>query len=101
MKHPKSRGERRAVRGAYIARRRFIATKIWTRYNEEPHEGSPLYQQQPGWRQPVEWGKYAKFNLNCGCRMCHHEKYFKEKRKRRRALDEAIQENLRAWQEEY
>lgn len=29
MHHPQSRGERRAVRGQVIARRRFIATRIW------------------------------------------------------------------------
>lgn len=101
MKHPKSRGERRAVRDGWIARRRFIAEHIWSRYNEVPHEGSPWYMQQPGWYQPVIWGRYAKFNLNCGCSMCHSGKYFSEKRKRRRALGEAILENLRAWQEEY
>ncbi len=101
MKHPKSRGERRVVRDAYIARRKFIATHVWYRYNEAPHEGSPWYQQQIEWYQPTEWSRFAKFNLNCGCMLCHSGKYFSEKRKRRRALEEDILENLRAWQEEY
>jgi hypothetical protein len=97
MKHPKSRGERRAVRDGYIARRRFIAEHIWVWYNKVPHEGSPWYQQQ-GWYKPTEWGRYAKFNLNCGCKMCHWPKW-NEATKRRRALDQAVFDNLRSWEE--
>lgn len=84
MHHPRTRGERRAVREQYIHRRKFIATKIWSHYNEEPHEGSPGY---PGsiW-VPTEWSRFAKFNLNCGCMMCHSAKYFSNARKRRNAL---------------
>lgn len=74
MHHPQSRGERRAVRGQVIARRRFIATRIW-------HDGFRFSDTQ--------WGRYSKFNLNCGCKMCHSAKYLSAKRKRRRALQTA------------
>jgi hypothetical protein len=86
VSHPTSRAERRHQRERVIARRKFIATKIWSHYNEEPHEGSPFYQQQMGWYTPTEWGRYAKFNLNCGCTMCHSAKYFASAHKRRKAL---------------
>ena len=81
MKHPKQRAERRSVRRGWIARRRYIIEHVW---------------RDRGWRKP-KWGMYAKWNLNCGCMMCHCNKYFKEKRKRRRALDQAITLNLRSW----
>ena len=99
MKHPHSRGERRAVRNGQIAHRKFIALHIWSHYNEAPHEGSAWYMLAPGWYQPVEWGRYAKFNLNCGCRGCHSNKYGKEKRKRRRALNQALADNIISWNE--
>ena len=86
MSHPTSRDERRHQRDRVIARRRFVAEHIWPHYNDVPHEGSPDYQQQSGWYQPIEWGRYAKFNLNCGCMMCHSAKYFSNARKRREAL---------------
>jgi hypothetical protein len=80
MSHPTSRAERRHQRDRVIARRKFIAEHIWRNYNTEPHEGSPGY----GVWSPVEWGRYAKFNLNCGCTMCHGAKYFKCAAKRRK-----------------
>ena len=80
MKHPKRRAERRSVHQGWIARRRYIILHIWYRGNRDQ-----------------EWGRYAKCNLNCGCRGCHSNKYFKEKRKRRRALDREIILNLRSW----
>jgi hypothetical protein len=101
MKHPKSRAERRAVRDGHIARRKFIALNIWRDYDQVPHEGSAWYMQEPGWYQPMEWGKYAKFNLGCGCKQCHYLKYFSEKRKRRRALDAAIFDNIKSFQENF
>ena len=69
MRHPKDRQERRAVREGYIVRRKFIALHIWSIWS---------------WRDDFEWGRYSKYNLNCGCRMCRYQKYFKTKRKRRR-----------------
>jgi len=92
MKHPKSRGERRAVRDGYIARRKFTVVHIWSTGS---YSRSSEHEQK--WLAEMEWGKYAKFNLNCGCKMCHGAKYFSEKRKRRRAL----KEDVRSWQEEY
>src|SRR5271170_1045730 len=89
MSHPTSRAERRHQRDRVIARRKFIAEHIWSHYNEVPHEGSPGYQQEPGWWSPVEWGRYAKFNLNCGCTMCHGAKYFKCAHKRRKGRQTA------------
>lgn len=85
MSHPTSRAERRHQRDRVIARRKFIAEHIWSHYNEKPHEGSP------GWGEwkPVEWGRYAKFNLNCGCTMCHSAKYFKCAHKRRKGRQES------------
>jgi hypothetical protein len=99
MKHPCNRAERRAVRDGKIARRKYIATRIWRDYDIVPHEGSPLYKQHPNWYQPIEWGRFAKFNLNCGCMMCHSKKYFSEKRKRREALKQSISYNIREWAE--
>src|SRR5208337_1149299 len=91
MHHPRTRGERRAVREQYIRRRKFIATQIWdiASFYRPPYEhehwwatGSPLGPEE--WK-PLEWGKYAKYNLNCGCAMCHSAKYFSNAHKRREA----------------
>lgn len=81
MKHPTNRAERRSVRNNVIARRKFIHLNIWT-----SHQGF------------TEWGRYSKFNLNCGCKMCHCLKYGKDKRKRRRALDQTIVDNLKSFE---
>lgn len=81
MKHPRSRAERRVVRDVFVAYRKFIHQHIW-RFDH-------------GF---TEWGRYAKFNLNCGCMMCHSQKYFSAKRQRRRALQQDIVENLRSWE---
>lgn len=93
-----TRAERRHRREKVIAKRKFIATKIWRDFKEFPHEGSAFYKRVAGWYQPVDFGRYAKFNLNCGCKGCHSEKYFKEKRKRRRALESAINENIKSFE---
>jgi hypothetical protein len=89
MSHPSTRGERRAVREQYIRRRKFIATQIW---NIASFYRSP-YEHERWWGQlewePFEWGKYAKYNLNCGCMMCHSAKYFSNAHKRRKALRRA------------
>jgi hypothetical protein len=96
MKHPQSRGERRLVRETCISRRKFIYEKVW-RNNKIPHEGSSQYKQQEGWYREPAWGRYAKFNLNCGCIMCHHEKWF-ECTKRRRAMDQEVVDNVKSWE---
>jgi hypothetical protein len=86
MKHPRNREDRRAVRYGHIARRKYVILHIWSLYTIS--KGLPF----------PEWGRYAKFNLNCGCRMCHENKYGKEKSKRRRALDQAVIDNIRSWE---
>ena len=70
MYHPRSRCERRFVRFCWIMRRRFIVKAIW---------------RVKHWER--EWGYLSKWNLNCGCRMCHCNKYYGDKRKRRRNLN--------------
>lgn len=97
MKHPRNRAERRTTRDGYVARRKFIATQIWDipSYVRPPQEhehwwataSSPLGQED--WT-PFEWGRYAKWNMNCGDSMCHSAKYFKCASKRRRARKESF-----------
>ena len=74
LKHPKNRSERRHERERIIERRKFIIDAIW---HALPH------------RQFEEEGRLAKYNLGCGCKMCHFAKYFSAKNKRRVALKEA------------
>ena len=94
MRHPNSRAERRAVRDAFIARRRFIRQHIW-QIDELWHEGKPEYQR--AWTPFCEWGRYSKWNLCCTCGMCQWQK-INERRARRAALDQAIIDNLRSWE---
>lgn len=84
MKHPQTRGERRAVRDGVISRRKRIVTRIWS--NGSYSRTNADHQK---WLTEMEWGKYAKFNLNCGCKQCHSSKYLSAKRKRRRARQTA------------
>lgn len=69
-----TRAERRFRRECAIAKRLFVWHNVW----KMPHK--------------IEGGVYAKFNMNCGCTLCHAEKYFKYKRKRREALKSATSE---------
>jgi len=73
MKHPSNRAERRHERERVIAARKFVWTNIWQ-----------AIKNNPDWAPA--WGRYAKWNMNCGCMRCHSEKYFSAKRKRRDAL---------------
>lgn len=75
MSHPTSRAERRHQRDRVIARRKFVSKSIW-RMNEK-------------WLQDFEWGRYSKFNMNCGCTMCHGAKYFKLAHKRRKGRQDS------------
>jgi len=79
MKHPRSRSERRHQRERALANRRFRWLYIW-RSGRWSRTGTP------------DWGRYAKWNMGCGCMMCHSGKYFKEKRKRREALKRDVRE---------
>ncbi len=85
--HPHTRGERRAIRKDWISRRKYIVTRIWSQGSYYKSEG------QRKWIAEMQWSIYAKFNLNCGCTMCHCAKYFKNKRKRRKALQRAESQN--------
>jgi hypothetical protein len=71
-----NRSERRAQRARVIARRRFIYTHVWNNRSDLPC-----------------FGRFAKFNLNCGCLMCHYDKYFSDRRKRRDQLKRATSED--------
>jgi hypothetical protein len=82
MTHPSSRSARRFVRQTHIQKRVF---KIKCRSN------TPGMLAQPG--------RYSKWNLGCDCLMCHADKYFTAKRRRRRALTQDIIRNIREWQE--
>jgi hypothetical protein len=88
MHHPKDRQQRRAVRDGIIARRKFIVTRIWSRGSYSSNN-----EHEKQWLADMQWGKYAKFNLNCGCRMCHSSKYLSAKRKRRNGLHAAESQN--------
>jgi len=76
MKHPRSRTERRHMRLGWMSRRRYIIEHVWRSH---------------GWKP--QWGRFAKWNLNCGCRSCHYSKYG-GRRKRRRSLDLAVARGL-------
>ena len=86
MQHPTNRAERRHHRDRVIAARRFIYQHIWGQSSYQTNSRTNPLECSFHIEQFSEWGRYAKWNLNCGCRMCHYEKYFKEKRKRREAL---------------
>lgn len=86
MKHPSNRAERRHERKRVIARRQFVDLHIW-RSRESPEHRENL-------RRTEMWGKYAKWNMNCGSIRCHELKYFSAKRRRRQALKHAGAEDL-------
>ena len=82
MKHPSSRFARRFMRQTHIQKRLFIIKYEWN---------APLMLARPG--------RYAKWHLSCGNLMCHADKHFTEKRRRRAALARDIVQNIRDWQE--
>ena len=72
MKHPKTIAERRHQVNRVIKKRLRVVVEIWevgmemfgrSHYDEEPH-------------------RLHKFNLNCGCKMCHYYKYMGNRAKR-------------------
>lgn len=72
--HPFNRAERRYQRDRVVAHRKALRTvEKW------------YFSDLQRWGEPV-WGRYAKWNGNCGQTMCHGAKYFKCKAKRRKAL---------------
>jgi hypothetical protein len=103
MNHPYNRAERRYNRARVIEARKFIKLHIFNQWETKydlfiKQIINPLIDINylierlhtedlsdfPDWI--IEYGRYAKFNLNCGCKSCHYYKYYKEKRKRRRSL---------------
>ena len=72
--HPTNRAERRHQRNRVIAIHR----------RKHLHHA----RTSPNAVEPA-WGRYAKWNMNCGATMCHAAKYFKNKAKRRRARKSA------------
>src|SRR5580692_9723446 len=101
MKHPKTRAERRHHRDRVIAARRFVYLHIWNQWDDfqfMKDVSNPLidilhvfekYKNARFLNEYPQWGKYAKWNLNCNCRMCHYEKFDKTSAKRRIALKTA------------
>jgi hypothetical protein len=81
--HPTNRAERRHQRERVIAARRFVQQVVW---RELERYSNPIY---PYWPPFTEWGRYAKWNLGCGCKGCHREKYYKAKSQRRKARKSA------------
>jgi len=95
MGHPANRAERRHQRSRIIAKRRISVERVpnnaWSiqRRTNPLIEGSRL--------SPNHWGKFAKWNLSCGSLMCHADKHFSARRKRREALRRAGDEEPRVW----
>jgi hypothetical protein len=87
--HPTNRAERRHQRERVIAARRFVHNKIWRRDNEQNGTNPFYYSYRPDWAF-TEWGRYAKWNLGCGCMGCHREKYYDQKSMRRKARKAAM-----------
>jgi hypothetical protein len=82
MTHPSTRAARRFVRSVHVQKR---ISSIRHRQN------FPSMLAQPG--------KYSKWNLSCGKLMCHADKHFTAKRRRRAALTRDILQNIRDWKE--
>jgi hypothetical protein len=76
--HPANRAERRhqRIRVMAIHRRKHLINK---RYLQDVER----------YGEPV-WGRYVKWNGNCGSPMCHAGKYFKNKARRRNARKSAL-----------
>lgn len=87
--HPTNRSERRHQRERVIARRRFIWGVVWKGFTHDEFTNPLTFGRYVNDWSPYhwtpEWGRYAKWNLGCGCKGCHMEKYFDQKRKRRNA----------------
>jgi hypothetical protein len=91
MSHPKTRAERRHQRERIIAARRFVYLHIWTQYGDRfkfmREVINPLinieylFEKYRLMKIPFnhideypDWGRYAKWNLNCSCRRCRGRK---------------------------
>jgi len=89
MRHPYSLHSRRHNRTTIMDRRRKQLLTLFYRfrYSEDDPKDAPF-------RHSCD-----KAKLNCGSKLCHAVKYFKEKRKRRRALDAAVVDNIQSFDE--
>jgi len=90
MGHPANRAERRHARARVIARRRFQIERVPNNAWRVQVRTNPLLG---AYHEPA-WGKFAKWNLSCGSLMCHADKHFGARRKRRQALQRAGNEEL-------
>jgi len=89
MRHPYSLHSRRHNRATIMDRRRKQLLTLF--YTYRSGEDDP--------KDNTFWHYCDKANLNCGSKLCHYRKYFKEKRKRRRALDAAVVDNIKSFDE--
>jgi hypothetical protein len=78
--HPSNRAERRQERERVIARRKFIHDHIWFQSQHHTDPTVMPWAQHPPFS---EFGRYAKFNLSCGCMGCHCAKHWYKDRRRR------------------
>ena len=90
MGHPANRAERRRQRSRAIAKRRFQVEFVPNNPWRVQHRTNPLLG---AYHEPA-WGKFAKWNLSCGSLMCHADKHFGARRKRRLALARAGNDEL-------
>jgi hypothetical protein len=93
--HPANRAERRHERLCAIAKHRSSLEQVPNSSWRIQHRTNPIL---PGYgNTPPAWGKYAKWNLSCGSLLCHADKHFGARRKRREALKHAGQDDLYEW----
>lgn len=92
MKHPKGRAQRRYNGEVWRDRQRFRMSNVWGRHiDEEPAEY---------WKSNRTWWARKQSSAHGNRCMCHYEKFCrKEIRKRRRALDQAVLDNIQSWDE--
>lgn len=89
MHHPKSRSERRFNGEVWRDRQRFKMMNCWFYRGDKPE----WFLKNNTW-----WARKQSSAHGNRC-MCHYEKRT-EITKRRRALDQAVLDNLRSWEEE-
>jgi hypothetical protein len=85
MRHPRSIAERRQNRRTIMARRREIIRNWYA------PDGNTKPEDNRAWTLCNKW------NLNCGCMLCHLEKYYSARRQRRNRLKKDILDSLAAW----
>lgn len=86
MHHPTNRAERRFERERIIARRRHIWGVVWKGFCGNSFNNPLTFGSVDDWspyQWTPDWGRYAKWNLGCGCKQCHRDKYYKCKSQRR------------------